>query len=178
MTKKLQTPSQTIGPYFAYSLTPQQYAYDFTSWADGEMTVDTLDEKLITIVGQVFDGEGQAVDDAVIEIWQNDGKQQFFGRYGTGTDAENRFFFKTLKPAAVKGAAPFLSVVLFMRGQLVHCYTRIYFSDESEKNAQDEVLLQVPAGRRSTLIAQHQEGGVYSFNIHMQGEQETVFFDV
>lgn len=178
MTKKLQTPSQTIGPYFAYSLTPQQYAYDFTTWADGDMTEELLDKQLITIVGQVFDGEGQPIDDAVIEIWQNDNQQQYFGRYGTGTDAGNRFFFRTFKPQSIGGEAPFLSVILFMRGQLVHSYTRIYFSDEVEKNTQDEILSQVPPARRPTLIAQHQEGGVYTFNIHMQGEQETVFFDI
>lgn len=177
MEKKLQTPSQTIGPFFAYGLTPEQYSYDFSSWFDNNMTQSAPDEHTFTIVGQVFDGEGNPVDDAMIEIWQNDKTTKRFGRYGTGTDPKNRFFFQTTKPESVDGAAPFLSVVLFMRGALLHLYTRIYFSDEAALNAQDEVLQSVSPNRRKTLIAQ-KEGKVYTFNIHMQGKNETVFFDV
>jgi len=178
MQMKRQTPSQTVGPFFAYSLTPDQYAYEFSTWVDGDMTEDLLDDRLISIVGQVFDGEGNPVDDAIVEIWQPSEGTSYFGRYGTGTDPQNRFFFRTLKPTSVNDQAPFLSVILFMRGQLIHSYTRIYFSDEEAGNAKDELLLQVPEGRRSTLIAQKQHNGLYRFDIHMQGEQETVFLDI
>jgi protocatechuate 3,4-dioxygenase alpha subunit len=172
-----QTPSQTVGPYFAYGLTPEQYLYDFKSLV-GHQMVNPIDQKnTITIVGKVFDGEGGIIPDAMIEIWQNDGENQLFGRFGTGTDAENRFIFHTTKPASVNGQAPYLSVIVFMRGQLIHSYTRLYFSDEITLNEQDEVLNSVSAERRNTLIAS-QNGSVYEFNIRMQGEGETVFFEI
>ena len=177
MEKKLQTPSQTVGPYFAYGLTPEQYGYDFNSWATPDLVEDIHSEYTITITGQVFDGEGKPINDAMIEIWQNDKDTQLFGRCGTGTNEENRFVFKTKKPHSIDGNAPFLSVILFMRGQLVHLYTRIYFSDEQVLNENDETLITVPETRRQTLIAQ-KKGNIYEFNIHMQGEKETVFFDV
>lgn len=177
MDKKLLTPSQTIGPFFAYGLLPEQYGYDFDSWVNGDMAEDILTDHTITIVGKVFDGEANAIPDAVIEIWQNDGENKRFGRFGTGTDRDHRFIFRTTKPRPVEGGAPFLSVIVFMRGQLIHSYTRIYFSDDKELNEKDEVLSAVPQERRHTLIAQ-KKGRVYEFNIHMQGEKETVFFEI
>jgi protocatechuate 3,4-dioxygenase alpha subunit len=172
-----QTPSQTVGPYFAYGLTPEQYLYDFKSLAGNQM-VNPIDQKnVITIVGKVFDGEGVVIPDAMIEVWQNDGENQLFGRFGTGTDAENRFVFHTIKPVSVNGQAPYLSVIVFMRGQLIHSYTRLYFADEATLNERDDVLNSVPAERRNTLIAS-QKGSVYEFNIRMQGEGETVFFEI
>lgn len=172
-----QTPSQTVGPYFAYGLTPEQYLYDFKSVA-GHQMVNPIDQKnAITIVGKVFDGEGAVIPDAMIEIWQNDGKNQLFGRFGTGTDLENRFVFHTVKPVSVNGQAPYLSVIVFMRGQLIHSYTRLYFSDEVTLNELDGVLNSIPAERRNTLIAS-KNGSVYEFNIRMQGEGETVFFEI
>lgn len=171
----LQTPSQTVGPYFAYGLVPEQYLYDFKSLADNQL-VNPLDEPdAITISGQVFDGKGELIPDAMIEIW--DAYNRRFGRFGTGTDAQNRFVFHTVKPGPVDGQAPHLNVIVFMRGQLIHSYTRLYFPDEEAANAQDTVLNQVPADRRSTLIAR-QTGSGYVFDIHMQGGHETVFFDI
>ncbi len=172
-----QTPSQTVGPYFAYGLTPEQYLYDFRQLVDNQMVSPIDTENTITVVGKVLDGEGVEIPDAMIEIWQNDGQNQLFGRFGTGTDPQNRFIFHTVKPASVNGQAPYLSVIVFMRGQLIHSYTRLYFSDEAALNAQDEVLNLVPAERRNTLIAQ-KKGSVYEFNIRMQGEGETVFFEI
>ncbi|GAA4395017.1 protocatechuate 3,4-dioxygenase subunit alpha [Nibrella viscosa] len=170
-----QTPSQTVGPYFAYGLVPEQYRYDFKSLV-GNLLVNPLDEPAaITITGKVFDGEGRPIEDAMIELW--DAANKRFGRFGTGTDPENRFVFYALKPGSVDGQAPHLSVIVFMRGQLLHSYTRLYFADETEANATDEVLNAVPAERRQTLIARKTPTG-YEFNIFMQGEQETVFFDI
>ena len=114
----------------------------------------------------------------MIEIWQNDGENQLFGRFGTGTDPQNRFIFSTIKPKSVDGQAPYLSVIIFMRGQLIHSYTRIYFSDETQLNATDEVLKTVPAERKSTLIAKKKGINIFEFNINMQGENETVFFEI
>lgn len=171
----LQTPSQTVGPYFAYGLTPEQYLYDFKQLT-GNQLVNPLDTpNAITITGKVFDGEGVVIPDAMIEIWDSENKR--FGRFGTGTDAENRFVFHTVKPGSVEGQAPHLSVIVFMRGQLIHTYTRIYFEDETEANATDEVLNAVPAERQQTLIAMKTASG-YTFDIHMQGENETVFFEI
>ena len=110
----------------------------------------------------------------MLEIWDN--QNNLFGRFGTGTEKDKSFVFKTKKPESIGKNAPFLSVILFMRGQLIHSYTRIYFSDEV-KNATDEVLSQIDNSRRETLIAQKKDN-YYLFDIHMQGDSETVFFDI
>lgn len=199
MTKG-QTPSQTVGPFFAYGLTPEQYGYPFKSIEGGILVRSGTEGERIRIEGRVFDGEGAVIGDAMIEIWQANAHGRYnhreddrkhnlldpdfkgFGRAGTGTDPDNRFIFHTVKPGSVgDGQAPHISVVVFMRGLLTHAYTRIYFSDEAAANAADPVLAAVPAERRSTLVAIRDEtpgGIVYRFDIHMQGERETVFFDV
>ena len=167
-----QTPSQTVGPYFAYGLTPEQYLYDYKSLAQHDLV--STDEEYIIIRGRVFDGEENVIPDAMLEIWDN--QNNLFGRFGTGTEKDKSFVFRTKKPQSIGGNAPFLSVILFMRGQLIHSYTRIYFSDEV-KNETDEVLSQIDVARRETLIAQKKEN-YYQFDIHMQGDTETVFFDI
>jgi protocatechuate 3,4-dioxygenase, alpha subunit len=191
-----QTPSQTVGPYFAYGLTPQQYGYPLREIASGRLVGAGVEGERIRIEGRVLDGKGAPIPDAMIEIWQADAQGRYahpadprgsnadfrgFGRFGTGTDPEFRFMFETVKPGAIgDGQAPHVNVVVFMRGLLVHAYTRLYFSDEAEANAADPVLASVPDDRRHTLIAARQDdsiGVVYRFDIHMQGDDETVFFD-
>ena len=194
MSKLRQTPSQTVGPYFAYGLSPEQYGYQhgLSSIAGSDMAPPDVEGQRIRVEGQVFDGVGNVVSDALIEIWQADAMGRYahaadprgsnsnfkgFGRCGTGTDPQNRFWFNTVKPGSVAaGSAPHLNVIVMMRGMLLHAYTRIYFEGEAA-NATDKVLAAVPAGRRHTLIAKR-EGNVYRFDIHMQGGNETVFFDV
>ncbi len=198
--KRGQTPSQTVGPFFAYGLVPEQYNYPFKSLADGELAGDATEGQRIRILGHVYDGAGDLIPDAIIEIWQANAHGRYnhpaddrkdnlldpdfkgFGRVGTGTSEDNRFVFDTIKPGSVDGRqAPHLNVVVLMRGMLLHAYTRIYFSDEEEMNAGDPVLSSVPEDRRETLIARRDveiPGTVYRFDIHMQGERETVFFDV
>ena len=176
-TNRIQTPSQTVGPYFAYGLTPGQYGYDFKSLVGNKIEDAVTLAERITIKGKVFDGEGNLIPDAMIELWQNDGVNQFFGRFGTGTEKENQFVFETIKPKSVEGKAPYVTLILFMRGQLIHSYTRVYFSDEVALNSIDAILNSVPAERRNTVIAQKMEN-FYEFNIYMQGENETVFFEV
>lgn len=192
-----QTPSQTVGPFFAFGLTPEQYGYPLDDVAGAVMCGADIDGERIRIEGQVLDGEGAVVSDAMIELWQADAQGRYahpvdkrgsnagftgFGRCGTGTDADNRFVFETIKPGSIgEGHAPHINVIVFMRGLLVHGFTRIYFDDEEPANDADPVLAEVPEERRSTLIAVRQEtetGTVYRFDIHMQGLQETVFFDV
>ena len=182
-----QTPSQTVGPYFAYGLASQQYHYPLGQIANGEIAGEGAPGR-IRIVGRVFDGRGEPIPDALVEFWQADSEGRFgaegfrgFGRQGTGTDPSGRFSFETIKPGATAGAAPFITIVLFMRGLLIHVYTRLYFADEEAANAADPVLATVPAERRRTLIASRETtagGVVYRFDIHMQGADETVFFDL
>ena len=196
MQRLTQSPSQTVGPFFAYGLTPTQYGYDLKSLFTPVLAQPRAASEHIRITGQIFDGAGQPVADALIEISQPDSSGQpvgsvadaeargftGFGRCGTGTLAQNFYEFSTVKPGAFDAAqAPFINVCVMMRGLLVHVFTRMYFDDESAANSTDAVLASVPAARRQTLIARREQtasGVVYHFSIYMQGEQETVFFDV
>ena len=194
--KLVQTPSQTVGPFFAYGLAPEQYNYPLSSVATAELADDDTEGERIRIEGQVYDGKGELVPDAMLEIWQADHQGRYahpadprrsnsgfrgFGRTGTGTDAQNRFWFHTIKPGAIDGdQAPHINVIVFMRGLATHACTRIYFADEQGANASDAVMNAVPAERRYTLLAQRvtRSGSPTSrFDIHMQGRDETVFFD-
>lgn len=186
-----QTPSQTVGPFFHVGLPA----------ADEQVLVDsqTLGQR-IALVGAVFDVAGQPVPDALIEIWQADAQGHFnhpadahpaeadrhfrgFGR--SGTDAHGQFSFQTVRPGVVAGQegarpAPHVDVRVFARGLLIHAVTRLYFPDEAA-NAADPVLNSIddPA-RRQTLIAAREAGAeapTYRFDIHLQGEHETVFFE-
>ncbi|MGB3273928.1 MAG: protocatechuate 3,4-dioxygenase subunit alpha [Xanthobacteraceae bacterium] len=193
------TPSQTVGPFFAYGLTPTgQYQWHDT-FTNSLVTADTSGER-IRIEGRVLDGDGVPVPDAMLEIWQADAQGRFahprdartaqnssfkgFGR--CGTTAEGGFSFETIKPGAVPGAdgtsqAPHVLLAIFARGMLLHNFTRIYFDDEAAANAADSVLALVPAERRATLIAKRETGGsgaVYRFDVHLQGDDETVFFEI
>lgn len=184
-----QTPSQTVGPFFALGLTARQYGYDIRQIADGHMVDDPTNGERIRILGRVIDGGGQIIPDALIEVWQADALGRYadavdfanphafhgFGRTGTGHDQEGRFIIYTVKPGAIGREAPHLKLILFMRGLLLHAYTRVYFSDEAD-NARCPVLTAVPPERRETLVALRTQTH-YTFDIHMQGERETVFFD-
>ncbi len=197
------TPSQTVGPFFAYGLTPKgraqwdpngQYASKETV-GDNLVTPDATGEK-IRIEGRIVDGDGAPINDAMLEIWQADGQGRYaspadkrarpntqfkgFGRSATNKDGV--FGFSTVKPGAVpgpKGAmqAPHIVMAIYSRGMLRQVYTRIYFADEAG-NASDPILALVPADRRDTLIAKKQADGVYRFDIRVQAENETVFFEV
>jgi protocatechuate 3,4-dioxygenase alpha subunit len=191
------TPSQTVGPFFAYGLTP---AGKF-AWSDliinNLLTPDVAGER-IRIEGRVTDADGKPINDALLEIWQADGEGRYasagnsarsntafkgFGR--TGTDQHGAFSFDTVKPGAVAGPAgekqaPHILLAYFSRGLLTHMYTRIYFADEKSNDA-DPVLNLVPAERRRTLVAKRELRGtlpVYRFDIALGGDDETVFFDV
>ena len=162
------TPSQTVGPYLGIAL----------PWPDGPDVVPEDTPGRIRIHGRVFDGAGDPIADALIETWQAGPD----GRFGTGfrgfgrcpTDADGAWHVFTLKPGRVDGEqAPHLDVSVFARGMLNRTVTRIYFADED--NAGDPVLESVPQARRATLIAQPAGDG-YRFDIHVQGDRETVFF--
>ncbi|MEN3165506.1 protocatechuate 3,4-dioxygenase subunit alpha [Tistrella mobilis] len=189
----VQTPSQTVGPFFAYGLTARQYGYKGGQIADAVIADETCPGERIVITGRVLDGAGAPIEDALVEIWQCDAAGRVagpatpgfrgFGRCGTGIDPERRFRFETVRPgvAAGEGGAPHLSVILFMRGLLSHAFTRIYFPEDIAALAADPVLALVPEARRETLVARRLVVPglpAYGFDIRMQGDGETVFFDV
>jgi protocatechuate 3,4-dioxygenase alpha subunit len=152
------TPPQTVGPFFAIGL----------PWPEGPFVVARDDEGAIALRGGVYDGEGSPVPDALVETWQAEG----FGR--CPTDAEGRWEIVTRKPAGVGGEAPHVAVAVFARGLLDRVPTRIYFADEERANAADPLLSSLHPDRRATLIAVAEPGG-YRFDIHLQGDDETVF---
>ena len=189
-----QTPSQTIGPFFAHGLTPEEYRYNYTGIAHPVIADTTVKGEQIIIQGRVFDGEGNSCEDAMLEFWQCDAEGNYpeqeqdpeakgfkgFGRVGTGMNKDRLYEIRTVKPGAIGRQAPHINVVIFMRGMLNHQFTRLYFSDEPDLNAKDELLNLVPAARRDTLIAQRSSvAGIilYQFNVYLQGPRETVFFD-
>ncbi|MBB5956867.1 protocatechuate 3,4-dioxygenase alpha subunit [Saccharothrix tamanrassetensis] len=187
-TNQLQTtPSQTVGPFFAIGL----------PWEDGWLVVPESTPGAFRVEGRVLDGNGDPIPDAIVETWQADPDGRFdhpddprgavprkdfrgFGR--SATDVEGRYGVLTVKPGPLPTGdggweAPHLNVSVFCRGMLIRLVTRIYFPDE-EANAHDPVLNSIddPAAR-NTLIAASAPFG-YHFDICLQGEHETVFFDV
>lgn len=190
------TPSQTVGPYFKYGLTPNgEYEWN-DAFTNNLLTGDVSGER-IRVEGKVYDGDGTVIPDCMLEIWQADAQGRFsdpqdtralpnssfrgFGR--CGTDNNGGYAFDTIKPGVVpdpdgKPQAPHIVLAVFARGMLLHLYTRIYFDDEAG-NASDPVLALVPADRRATLIAKKSgAGNIYTLDVHLQGDNETVFFDV
>jgi protocatechuate 3,4-dioxygenase alpha subunit len=183
------TPSQTVGPFFHFAL-PYPGGETLTNAA-------TLGER-ISIEGQVIDGDGLAVTDALIEIWQANSQGRYnhpedtqerqldpnFNGFGRSqTDADGRFRFHTIKPGPAPGPggapqAPHINISVLGRGILKRMATRLYFSDDPA-NAADPILALVPVERRGTLIATRiGDGAAYRFDIRLQGENETVFFDI
>ena len=181
-----QTPSQTVGPFFSHALAPTDLGVRIIG--SNRLADPSGGIASIRIAGCLLDGEGQAVKDGLVEIWQADhqgtypdGTGQFRGFGRAATDDAGRFWFQTIKPGSVAlGHAPHVNVAVFARGMLNHAFTRIYFADEPAANAADPVLAMVDASRRSTLVAERVEGDrppTYEFAIRLQGEGETVFFD-
>lgn len=180
------SPSQTVGPYFHQGLV--DHFQGIRTAVGNEMVRPGVKGERITLKGRVLDGDGQPIDDAMIEVWQADASGKYstasdalfhgFGRTHTRTEG-HVYELHTIKPgSAGEGQAPRLNVWLGMRGLLTHLITFIYFSDED--NSQDPLLNAVPESRRDTLIARRNEtpdGVVYHFDFHMQGPQETAFFD-
>jgi len=176
------TPSQTVGPFFHYALLDE----------DLSNLVAPDHPSAIRIEGTVYDGAGEVVPDAMLEVWQADADGRYaysedgfsgFGRFGT--DDEGRYEFVTIKPGAVLGSdgqpfqAPHIWVSVFARGLLKRLATRVYFPDEEKANASDPVLASVGGpDLRSTLVARAMDGGLLRFDIHMQGDRQTAFFDV
>lgn len=182
----IQTPSQTVGPFFAIGL----------PWSDGPEVVPDGTPGAFWLRGTVYDGAGEPIPDALVETWQADADGRFdhpidprgrvpgfrgFGR--SAADAEGRWGVHTIKPGPVpyvdgRMQAPHLVVSVLSRGLLDRVTTRIYFGDEEAANATDPVLAVVPADRRGTLLAQPEGEGGYHIDLRVQGPGETVFFDI
>jgi protocatechuate 3,4-dioxygenase alpha subunit len=203
-----ETASQTAGPYVHIGLAPSVAGFDIFENNFGNMLVDAKTKgERIRIEGRVFDGIGTVLKDVLIEIWQANAAGKYahpgdrqpgkaldphFRGWGRAcTDFESGVYaFETIKPGTVEGRdgramAPHINAWIVARGINTGLNTRIYFSDEAEANAKDAVINLIEwDARRSTLVATRQdkksESGstVYRFDIHLQGENETVFFDV
>ncbi|MEV4624682.1 protocatechuate 3,4-dioxygenase subunit alpha [Micromonospora sp. NPDC049523] len=190
MTERLgSTPSQTVGPYLHLGLL----------WPDGPDVVPAGTPGEIWLRGQILDGAGAPVVDALVESWQADPDGRFdhpddprgahrslvagfrgFGR--SPTDASGRYALRTVKPGPLPGPdgtveAPHLDLSIFARGLLHRLVTRLYFPDEPAANEADPVLAGIDPDRRTTLLARSAPDG-FHFDIHLQGEHETVFFAV
>ena len=180
------TPSQTVGPFLSIGLT----------WAAGRFVVPGGTPGAITISGVLHDGAGEPVLDGLVETWQADPEGRFdhpadprrtaprvegfrgFGRCVTdpGTGA---FEIVTVKPGTLgDGQAPHVDVSVFARGLLDRVVTRIYFPDEGTANAADPLLAALPPQRAATLVARPAGEGRLEFDVHLQGERETVFLQL
>lgn len=193
-----ETPSQTAGPYVHIGLAMAAAGNptrDQEVW--NEMARDDAPGEHILLIGNVYDGNGHLVRDSFLEFWQADHQGIYdpvydvekpfngFGRTATTFDA-GEWTLKTVKPGVVKNAAgvpmaPHINVSLFARGINIQLQTRLYFDDEAQANAADPVLnlIEQPE-RRQTLVARRCEVDgrtAYRFDIRIQGEGETVFFD-
>ncbi|NUO43304.1 MAG: protocatechuate 3,4-dioxygenase subunit alpha [Streptomyces sp.] len=187
----LPTPSHTVGPFYGHAL----------PFPGGEDIAPVGHPDTIAVHGYLYDGEGNPLPDAFVELWgpdpdgnipQVDGSMRrdgasggFMGRTGvefTGwgrsqTDASGHWSARTLRPGARGQSAPYLSVCVFARGLLLHLYTRIYFPGDEAALAADPLLNRVDPARRGTLIAADGGNGTYRFDIRLQGEGETVFLE-
>ncbi len=185
------TPSQTIGPFFHLCLTVDETA--------GRLAGPGAEGERVTLICRVLDGDGIPVDDAMIELWQADASGTYnhpddpryadhdpafrgFGRLATNRDGV--CVFETVKPGRVPASngtseAPHVNVSVFARGLLKRAVTRIYFAGDSA-NQHDPVLAMTPADRRETLMARQDSAkpSAWTFDIHLCGERETVFFEI
>jgi len=188
---RIPTPSQTAGPFFHLGLT--------TTRSVAEIADAKAQGEHLTLICRVFDGEGNALNDAMIEIWQADAE----GRYNHPDDPQNKLcdphcagfgrmatdengvcVFETIKPGRVLAndgglQAPHLNLSVFARGVLKRLATRLYFSGDPS-NPGDPVLSLVPPNRRETLMAHPDPArpGAWRFDVHLSGNRETVFFDI
>ncbi|WP_181767472.1 protocatechuate 3,4-dioxygenase subunit alpha [Streptomyces albidus (ex Kaewkla and Franco 2022)] len=186
------TPSHTVGPFYGYAL----------PFPGGGDVAPAGHADVITVHGRVYDGAGEPIPDALIELWQADTDGDlsgapgslrrdpvtggYLGRNGvdfTGfarvpTDADGQWSVRTLPPGARPGHAPYISVCVFARGLLHHLFTRVYFPQDTDAHAIDPLLASLDADRRETLVATAERApGSYRFDIRLQGEKETVFLE-
>lgn len=169
------TTSQTIGPYW--------HLIEDRSWSD--LTRFGALGEVITVTGMIRDGAGAPISDACVEIWQASPAhvENFSGFGRAASDAAGMFSFRTIMPGPLPGPgntlqAPHLAVTILARGLMFHLATRIYFEGAAE-NENDPVLGMIePAARRASLMARLTKPGVWHLDINLQGDAETVFFEI
>lgn len=195
-----ETPSQTAGPYVHIGLTPNYSEIGGVYETDlGSVMVNdkTLGER-ITVTGRVLDGAGAPVKDAVLEIWQADSAGLYnspselrgtadpnftgWGRCPTNS-SDGVFRFETIKPGRVpfkdgRKMAPHITVWIVARGINVGLHTRMYFPEETAANAEDPLLARIEHRDRVATLIGVKEGSSYTFDVHLQGDKETVFLDI
>lgn len=195
-----ETASQTAGPYVHIGCTPNFLGMSgvFPDDLGSAMVGEKAKGERITVTGQIFDGTGTPLRDALLEIWQADAEGLYnspsevrgsadphfagWGRQPTDLDT-GVFRFDTLKPGRVpfgdgRMQAPHISFYIVARGINLGLNTRMYFADEDAANAEDPLLTRLEHKVRVPTLIAPRDGNSYTFNIHLQGEQETVFFDI
>lgn len=179
-TELTATPGQTVGPFFGYAL----------PYEGGELLVPLGHPQAVRLHGDVTDGHGAVVPDALLEIWQADGNGKvptapgslvrdgytFTGFGRAPVDNAGHYTFTTVDPGPTEpGKAPFIALTLFGRGVTNRLFTRVYLPEDTEALANDPLLASLPQERRRTLIAEREADGSLRFDIRLQGEGETVF---
>ena len=201
LTYLKESSSQTAGPYVHIGCTPNftgiHGVYE-TDLGSGPMVNDKTRGERITIRGRVIDGTGTPLRDAMIEIWQADADgfynspsetrgtadPEFFGWGRCPADmTTGEFVFETIKPGRVpfndgRLMAPHVTLWIVARGINIGLHTRMYFSDEETANAEDPILARIEHRVRVPTLIGSREGNTVTFDIHLQGEDETVFFDI
>ena len=195
-----ETPSQTAGPYVHIGLTPNFCGIEGVY--DADLGVSMVNEKTrgerITIKARVIDGSGTPLKDALIEIWQSDADGLYnspsetrgaadpnftgWGRCASNMET-GEFLFQTIKPGRVpfrdgRPMAPHISFWIVARGINLGLHTRMYFADEEKANGEDPILQRVEHRVRVPTLIAPRDDGAYIFDIHLQGDRETVFFDI
>lgn len=200
LTRLKETASQTGGPYVHIGMTPN--VCDINGVYPEDLGIQMVNEKTrgerITVKMRIFDGTGSVIKDALIEVWQADtdglynspseprGKADpnFTGWGRQASDMETGVFtFETIKPGRVpftdgRLQAPHISLWIVARGINIGLQTRMYFGDEEQANAEDPVLTRLEHQKRVSTLVAPRDGNTYTFDIHLQGDAETVFFDV
>jgi protocatechuate 3,4-dioxygenase alpha subunit len=195
-----ETPSQTAGPYVHIGCTPN--FCEITGVYENDLGISMVNDKTlgerITLRGRVFDGTGTPLRDALLEIWQADSKglynspselrgtadPNFTGWGRCPTDMETaEYRFETVKPGQVpfkdgRLMAPHVTVWIVARGINIGLQTRIYFDDEKEANDKDPILQRIEHRNRIATLIAKRDGSSYVFDIYLQGDRETIFFDV
>jgi len=195
-----ESPSQTAGPYVHIGCTPNfagiAGVYE-TDLGSSMVNDKTLGER-ITVRGRVIDGAGTPLKDALVEIWQADAAGLYnspselrgtadpnftgWGRCPTSAD-EGVFTFETIKPGRApykdgRKMAPHITFWIVARGINIGLHTRMYFADEPDANAEDPLLARIEHRHRVATLVAPRKGAIYTFDIHLQGEKETVFLDI
>jgi len=190
-----ETASQTAGPYVHIGCTPNFTAIHGIFEKDhgsGPLTNDKTRGERITVRGHVYDGTGTPLKDALVEIWQADADGLYnndpnFAGWARcpGDMATGEFVFETIKPGRVpfrdrdpRPMAPHITFWVVARGINIGLHTRMYFSDEEKANAEDPLLKMIELKVRVPTLIGKREGNTVTFDIHLQGDKETIFFDM